>query len=42
MEADALAAMTAGLLTGMLVNAYDTDQATAVIDYRLDGLFTGP
>jgi hypothetical protein len=25
-----------GLLTGMLVKAYDSDQATKVIDYRLD------
>jgi AcrR family transcriptional regulator len=39
LEADALATMTAGLLTGMLIKAYDTDQATAIIDYRLDQLF---
>jgi AcrR family transcriptional regulator len=39
LEADALATMTAGLLTGMLVDAYDTTQATAIIDYRLGQLF---
>jgi AcrR family transcriptional regulator len=39
LEADALATMTAGLLTGMLVKAYDTKKATAIIDYRLDQLF---
>jgi len=42
LEADALATMAAGLLTGMLVKAYDTDQATAIVDYRLDQLFTVP
>lgn len=41
LEADALATMTAGLLTGMLIKAYDTDQATAIIDYRLNQLFIG-
>jgi hypothetical protein len=40
LEADALATMTAGLLTGMLVKTYDTKKATAIIDYRLDQLFT--
>lgn len=39
LEADALATMTAGLLTGMLIKAYDTDRATAIVDYRLDQLF---
>jgi len=39
LEADALATMTAGLLTGMLIKAYDTEQATALVDYRLDQLF---
>jgi AcrR family transcriptional regulator len=40
LEADALATMTAGLLTGMLVKTYDTKKATAIIDYRLGQLFT--
>ena len=40
LEADALATMTAGLLTGMLIEAYDTEKATAIIDYRLGQLFT--
>jgi AcrR family transcriptional regulator len=39
MEADALATMAAGLLTGMLVRAYDTERATAIVDYRLDQVF---
>lgn len=39
MEANALVSMAAGLLNGMLVNVYDTAQATAIIDYRLDQLF---
>ncbi|PPK64299.1 hypothetical protein V5P93_001696 [Actinokineospora auranticolor] len=42
LEADALATMAAGLLTGMLVNYYDTDHATRIVDYRLAQLFTGP
>lgn len=42
LEADALATMSAGLLTGMLVTVYDTTRATAVIDYRLDQLFIVP
>ncbi|WP_285507567.1 TetR/AcrR family transcriptional regulator [Actinokineospora sp. NBRC 105648] len=41
LEADTLATMTAGLLTGILVDTYDTDQATTIIDYRLDQLFSG-
>lgn len=41
MEADALATMTAGLLSAMLVDAYDADQATRIVDYRLDQLFSG-
>ncbi|MDX3660835.1 TetR/AcrR family transcriptional regulator [Streptomyces sp. ID05-26A] len=41
MEADALAIMTAGLLSAMLVDAYDVDQATRIVDYRLDQLFPG-
>jgi AcrR family transcriptional regulator len=40
LEADALATMAAGLLTGMLIKVYDTGKATAIIDYRLDQLFT--
>ncbi|MFJ5990165.1 TetR/AcrR family transcriptional regulator [Lentzea sp. NPDC092896] len=40
LEADALATMTAGLLSAMLVDAYDADQATRIIDYRLDQLFS--
>lgn len=28
------------LITGLLVDAYDTKQATAIVDYRLDRLFT--
>lgn len=42
LEADALATMAAGLLTGMLVGAYDTPRATAVVDYRLGRLFDDP
>jgi AcrR family transcriptional regulator len=41
LEADALATMTAGLLSAMLVEAYDTEQATRIIDYRLGHLFAG-
>ncbi|GLW93236.1 TetR/AcrR family transcriptional regulator [Actinokineospora globicatena] len=41
LEADALATMTAGLLTGMLIKTYDADRAAALIDSRLDHLFTG-
>jgi AcrR family transcriptional regulator len=41
LEADALAIMTAGLLSGMLVDAYDATRAAEIIDYRLDQLFTG-
>jgi AcrR family transcriptional regulator len=39
LEADALATMTGGLLSAMLVDAYDVDQATRIVDYRLDQLF---
>lgn len=39
LEADALATMTAGLLTGMLVEFYDTKKAAELIDYRLRQLF---
>ena len=41
LEADALATMTAGLLSAMLVEAYDSEQATRIIDYRLGHLFPG-
>jgi AcrR family transcriptional regulator len=41
LEADALATMTAGLLSSILVEAYDTEQATRIIDYRLGHLFAG-
>ncbi|MEC3978212.1 TetR/AcrR family transcriptional regulator [Amycolatopsis sp. H20-H5] len=40
MEADGLATMSAGLLTGILVRAYGPQQAADLIDYRLDQLFT--
>lgn len=39
LEADALATMTAGLLSAMLVDAYDAKQAEEIIDYRLGQLF---
>ncbi|WP_030465285.1 TetR/AcrR family transcriptional regulator [Lentzea aerocolonigenes] len=41
LEADALATMTAGLLSAILVDAYDMKQATRIIDYRLGHLFPG-
>ncbi len=41
LEAAALATMSAGLVTGILVDAYDTKQAAEIVDYRLDRLFTG-
>jgi AcrR family transcriptional regulator len=41
LEADALATMTGGLLSAMLVDAYDIEQATRIIDYRLGHLFPG-
>jgi AcrR family transcriptional regulator len=40
LEADTLATIAAGLLTGMLVKTYDTRRATGIIDYRLNQLFT--
>ncbi|WP_091297827.1 TetR/AcrR family transcriptional regulator [Amycolatopsis xylanica] len=40
LEADALAAMAAGLVTGILVDAYTAEQAMAIVDYRLDRLFS--
>lgn len=41
MEGDALAVMAAGLLSAMLVGAYDADQATRIVDHRLGQLFPG-
>ncbi|WP_410662253.1 TetR/AcrR family transcriptional regulator [Amycolatopsis sp. lyj-84] len=41
LEASTLATMSAGLVTGILVGAYDTAQAAELVDYRLDRLFTG-
>ncbi|MFD4674385.1 TetR/AcrR family transcriptional regulator [Lentzea sp. NPDC058450] len=41
LEADALAIMTGGLLSGMLVDAYDATRAAEIVDYRLGQLFTG-
>lgn len=40
LEADALATMTAGLLSAMLVDAYDAKQAEEIVDYRLGQLFS--
>lgn len=39
-EADALATMAAGLVSGAMVGAYTAEQATRLVDYRLDQLFT--
>ncbi|MCG8918101.1 TetR/AcrR family transcriptional regulator [Actinokineospora sp. PR83] len=41
LEADTLAVMAAGLVSAMLTGAYDVDQATGIVDYRLDRIFTG-
>jgi len=41
LEADTLAVMAAGLVSGMLIGAYDPDRATRIVDYRLDRIFTG-
>nr|WP_281400871.1 TetR family transcriptional regulator C-terminal domain-containing protein [Amycolatopsis umgeniensis] len=41
LEADALATMSAGLVTGILVDAYTAERAAEIVDYRLDGVFTG-
>ncbi|WP_328615378.1 TetR/AcrR family transcriptional regulator [Amycolatopsis sp. NBC_00355] len=38
-EADTLATMAAGLVSGILVGAYTDEQAAALVDYRLDRLF---
>jgi AcrR family transcriptional regulator len=39
-EADALATMTAGLVSGVMIGAYTYAQAERLVDYRLDQLFT--
>ncbi|SFR28260.1 DNA-binding transcriptional regulator, AcrR family [Lentzea waywayandensis] len=39
LEADALATMTGGLLSAMLVDVYDAKQAEEIVDYRLGQLF---
>lgn len=41
LEADALATMSAGLVTGIMVDAYTAERAEEIVDYRLDGVFTG-
>ncbi|RSN61424.1 TetR family transcriptional regulator [Amycolatopsis sp. WAC 04182] len=41
LEADALATMSAGLVTGIMVDAYTAERASEIVDYRLDGVFTG-
>ncbi len=41
LEADALATMSAGLVTAIMVDAYTTERAERIVDYRLDRLFTG-
>lgn len=40
LEADALATMTGGLLSAMLVDVYDAKQAEEIVDYRLGQLFS--
>ncbi|MEU3622422.1 TetR family transcriptional regulator C-terminal domain-containing protein [Amycolatopsis coloradensis] len=40
LEADALATMSAGLVTAIMVDAYTTERAVEIVDYRLDRLFT--
>ena len=40
LEADALATMAAGLVTGILVRAYTPEQAEKLVEYRLDQVFT--
>jgi AcrR family transcriptional regulator len=39
-EADALATMAAGLVSGVMIGAYTAEQAERLVDYRLDQLFT--
>ncbi|OXM50503.1 TetR/AcrR family transcriptional regulator [Amycolatopsis alba] len=41
LEADSLATMSAGLVTAIMVDAYTAEQAAEIVDYRLDGVFTG-
>lgn len=40
LEADALATMSAGLVTAIMVDAYTTERAVEIVDYRLGQLFT--
>ncbi|MEU8636096.1 TetR/AcrR family transcriptional regulator [Amycolatopsis sp. NPDC048633] len=40
LEAGTLATMAAGLVTGILVGAYTAEQASALVEYRLDRLFS--
>ncbi len=39
LEADALATMAAGLVTGILIGSYTAEQASALVEYRLGQLF---
>ncbi|MEV6643109.1 TetR family transcriptional regulator [Amycolatopsis sp. NPDC051371] len=39
LEADALATMAAGLVTGILVGAYTAERASVLVEYRLGQLF---
>jgi len=41
LEADSLATMSAGLVTAIMVDAYTAERAAEIVDYRLDGVFTG-
>ncbi|WET82650.1 TetR family transcriptional regulator C-terminal domain-containing protein [Amycolatopsis sp. QT-25] len=41
LEADALATMSAGLVTAIMVDAYTSDRAAEIVDYRLDEVFSG-
>ncbi|WP_020672543.1 TetR/AcrR family transcriptional regulator [Amycolatopsis nigrescens] len=40
LEADALATMSAGLVTAIMVDTYTTERAAEIVDYRLGQLFT--
>ncbi|AGM06045.1 TetR/AcrR family transcriptional regulator [Amycolatopsis keratiniphila] len=41
LEADSLATMSAGLVTAIMVDAYTAERASEIVDYRLDGVFSG-
>jgi len=41
LEADALATMSAGLVTAIMVDAYTSERAAEIVDYRLDEVFSG-